>query len=113
MHPSSTPAQLIHRTTIALTQLHRLLQQAKDILANLHNLYLLPTGQVDPNFQRPFHPLPAPPSFAVPILSPTSSCDSAPIVSLSDVHLDLPILLPTHLLQSHNHPRRNVNHHHH
>ena len=79
MHPSSTTAQLIHRTTIALTQLHRLLQQATDILANLHNLYLLHTGQVDPNFQRTFPPLPAPPSFAVPILSPTSSCDSAPI----------------------------------
>ena len=79
MHPSSTPAHLIHRTTIALTQLHRLLQQATDILANLRNLYLLHTGQVDPNFQRTFPPLPAPPSLAAPILSPTSSCDSAPI----------------------------------
>ena len=79
MHPSSTPVQLIHRTTIALTQLHRLLQKATDILANLRNLYLLHTGQVDPNFQRTFPPLPAPPSFAVPIVSPTSSCDSAPI----------------------------------
>ena len=79
MHPSSTPAQLIHRATIALTQLHRFLQQATDILANLHNLYLLHTAQVDPDFQRTFPPLPAPPSFAVPILAPTSSCDSAPI----------------------------------
>ena len=79
MPHSSAPSQLIHRTTIALTQLHRLLQQATDILANLHNLYLLHTGQVDPNFQRTFPPLPAPPTFTVPIPSPTSSCDSAPI----------------------------------
>ena len=79
MPHSATPSQLIHRTTIALTQLHRLLQQATDILAHLHNLYLLHTGQVDPNFQRTFPSLPAPPTFTAPIPSPTSSCDSAPI----------------------------------
>ena len=76
MNPNSDYTQ---RTTIALTQLHRLLQQATDILANLHSLYLLHTGQVDAHFQRSFPPLPPPPSFTVPIPSPTSSCDSAPI----------------------------------
>ena len=110
MHPSSTPAHLIHRTTIALTQLHRLLQQATDILANLHNLYLLHTGQVDPNFNA--HSL----HCQHLLLLQSPSCHPLPLVtqhplSLSDEHLDLPILLPTHLLQSHNHPRRNVNHH--
>ena len=79
MNPSPDQIQLIHRTTIALTQLHRLLQQATDILANLHRLYLLHTGQVDTRFQRSFPPLPSPPSFTIPVPSPTSSCDSAPI----------------------------------
>ena len=54
MNPSPDHTQLIHRTTIALTQLHRLLQQATDILAKLHRLYLLHTGQVDAHFQRSF-----------------------------------------------------------
>ena len=75
-NPSHT--ELLHRTTIALTQLQRLLQQATDILSNLHTLYLLHTEQVDAHFQRSFPPLPPPPSCAVPIPSPTSSCDSAP-----------------------------------
>ena len=79
MHSSPDQARLLHRTTIALTQLHRLLQQATDILANLHSLYLVHTRQVDSQFQRSFPPLPPAPSTTVPILSPTSSCDSAPI----------------------------------
>lgn len=70
MNPSSEHSQLLHRTTMALTQLHRLLQQATDILANLHSLFLLHTGEVDAHFQR---------SFTVPIPSPTSSCDTPPI----------------------------------
>ena len=78
MHSTADQARLLHQTTIALTQLHRLLQQATDILANLHSLYLVHTRQVDPQFQRPFPPLPPAPTTAVPILSPTSSCDSAP-----------------------------------
>ena len=39
---------------------------------------LVHTQQVDPHFPRPFPPLPPAPLTAVPILSPTSSCDSAP-----------------------------------
>ena len=65
MNPNPAQTQLLHRTT--------------DILANQHSLYLLHTGQVDAHFQRSFPPLPPPPSFTVPIPSPTSSCDSAPI----------------------------------
>ena len=60
-------------------QLDRLLQQATDIIADLHNLYLLHTGQVDNQFQCSFPPLPPPPSFTIPLPSPTSSCDSAPV----------------------------------
>ena len=78
MQSHADQARLIHRTTIALNQLHRLLQQATDILANLHSLYLVHTQQVDPHFHRPFPALPPAPLTAVPIPSPTSSCDSAP-----------------------------------
>ena len=78
MQSHAGQARLIHRTTIALNQLHRILQQATDILANLHSLYLVHTQQVDPHFHRPFPALPPAPLTAVPILSPTSSCDSAP-----------------------------------
>ena len=78
MQPHADQVRLIHRTTIALSQLHRILQQATDILANLHSLYLVHTQQVDPHFPRSFPPLPPAPLTAVPILSPTSSCDSAP-----------------------------------
>ena len=78
MNTNPDQAKLIHRATIALTQLHRLLQQATDILADLHSLYLLHTRQVDNHFQRSFPPLPPPPSFTIPVPSPTSSCDSAP-----------------------------------
>ena len=78
MHSQTPPIRLLHRTTIALNQLHRLLQQATDILANLHSLYLVHTQPVDPHFQRPFPALPPAPLTAVPIPSPMSSCDSAP-----------------------------------
>ena len=78
MQSHADQARLIHRTTIALNQLHRILQQATDILANLHSLYLVHTRQVDPHFHRPFPALPPAPLTAVPIPSPTSSCDSAP-----------------------------------
>ena len=78
MNNSPHQANLLRRTAIALTQLHRLLQQATDILADLHNLFLHHTGQVDQHFQRSFPPLPPPPSFTIPLPSPTSSCDSAP-----------------------------------
>ena len=70
--------RLLHRTTIALSQLYRLLQQATDILSNLHSFYLVHTQQVDPHFHRPFQTLSPAPITAVPIPSPTSSCDSAP-----------------------------------
>ena len=78
MQPHADQARLIHRTTIALSQLHSILQQATDILANLHSLYLVHTQQVDPHAHRPFPALPPAPLTAVPILSPTSTCDSAP-----------------------------------
>ena len=45
---------LLQRTTIALAQLQHLLQQATDILADLHSLYLIHTGQVDSQLHRPF-----------------------------------------------------------
>ena len=83
MQSHTDQVSLIHRTTIALSQLHRILQQATDILANLHGLYLVHTQQVDPHFHRPFPPLPPAPLTAVPILSPTSSCDPAPAVSIA------------------------------
>ena len=54
MHSNADQARLLHQTTIALTQLHRPLQQATDILANLHSLYLVHTRQVDPQFQLSF-----------------------------------------------------------
>ena len=54
MQSGADQARLLHRTTIALTQLHRILQQATDILANLHSLYLVHTRQVDPQFQLSF-----------------------------------------------------------
>ena len=78
MNHNPDHTELLHRATIALTQLQRLLQQATDILANLHTLYLLHTRQVDAHFPRSFPPLPPPPSCTIPIPSPTSSCDSAP-----------------------------------
>ena len=78
MQPHADQVRLLHRTTIALSQLHRLLQQATDILSNLHSFYLVHTQQVDPQFHRPFPTLPPAPLTAVPIPSPTSSCDSAP-----------------------------------
>ena len=78
MQSHADQVRLLHRTTIALSQLHRLLQQATDILSNLHSFYLVHTQQVDPQFHRPFPTLPPAPLTAVPIPSPTSSCDSAP-----------------------------------
>ena len=78
MHSHADQVRLLHRTTIALSQLHRLLQQATDILSNLHSFYLVLTQQVDPHFHRPFPTLSPAPITAVPIPSPTSSCDSAP-----------------------------------
>ena len=100
MQSPADQARLLHRTTIALSQLHGLLQQATDVLANLHSLYLVHTRQVDPQFHRPFPPLPP----AVPIPSPTSSCDSAPTAPSSTHH---------HSLQSHKHPQPPPLHHHH
>ena len=79
MNNSTEQVSLLRCTTIALTQLHRLLQQATDILADLHSLFLLHTGQVDQHFQRSFPPLPPPPSFTIPLPSPTSSYNSAPV----------------------------------
>ena len=58
MQSHADQARLLHRTTIALSQLHRLLQQATDVLANLHSLYLVHTRQVDPQLHRPFPPSP-------------------------------------------------------
>ena len=84
MQSHADQARLIHRTTIALNQLHRILQQATDILANLHSLYLVHTRQVDPHFHRPFPALPPAPLTAVPIPSPTSSCDSAPAAPIKN-----------------------------
>ena len=43
MHSHADQVRLLHRTTIALSQLHRLLQQATDILSNLHSFYLVHT----------------------------------------------------------------------
>ena len=90
MPPPADQVRLLHRTTIALSQLHRLLQQATDILANLHSIYLVHTQQVDPHFHRSFPPLPPAPLTAVPILSPTSSCDSAPPVPIKHAPLAPP-----------------------
>ena len=75
--------RLLHRTTVALSQLQNLLRQATDVVTNLHHTYLLYSAQVDVPLSRgpllaSFPPLPPPPATAVPILSPTSSCDSAP-----------------------------------
>ena len=91
MQSHADQARLLHRTTIALSQLHRLLQQATDILANLRSLYLVHTRQVDPQFHHPFPPLPPAPITAVPIPSPTSSCDSAPTAPIKHAPPQPPI----------------------
>ena len=78
MENQTQSVNLLQRTAVALSQLHHLLQQATDILADLHGLHLIHTGHVDPHFHRSFPPLPAPPPFVVPVPSPTSSCDSSP-----------------------------------
>ena len=78
MQSHADQVRLLHRTTIALSQLHRLLQQATDILSNLHSFYLVHTQQVDLISIGLFRIFSLAPITAVPIPSPTSSCDSAP-----------------------------------
>ena len=57
---STTPdvTTILQRTTVALTQLHKLLQTAADLLANLHSMFLVHTHQVDPHLHATFPPLP-------------------------------------------------------
>ena len=78
MNSNTGVPSLIQRSIVALTQLHHLLQQATDILADLHSLYLIHTEQVDPHFHRPFPPLPTPPPRPLPIPSSASFCDTPP-----------------------------------
>ena len=76
--PPADLTTILQRTTVALTQLHRLLQTATDILSDLHSIYLAHTHQVDPHLHRTFPPLPAPPARPLPVPSTTSSCDTPP-----------------------------------
>ena len=107
MQSHADQARLLHRITIALSQLHRLLQQATDILANLHSLYLVHTRQVDGLF-------PPAPITAVPVPSPTSSCDSAPTAPIKHAPPQPPIsqASSTSTSQPPPPPRRNANLHH-
>ena len=114
MQSHADQARLLHRTTIALSQLHRLLQQATDILANLHSLYLVHTRQVDPQLHRPFPPLQLP-SQQFLSLPPPPLATRLPLPPSSTHHHSLQFHKhpqPPHLHHHHHHPRRNANLHH-
>ena len=83
MSSKLTPLQndtttLLHKTAVALSQVHNLLRQATDIVAHLHTVFLHHSHQADPTFRQHFQPLPTPPNHPIRLPSTTSSCDSAP-----------------------------------
>ena len=83
MSSTPTPLQndtstLLHKTAVALSQVHNLLRQATDIVAHLHTVFLHHSHQADPTFRQHFQPLPTPPHHPIRLPSTTSSCDSAP-----------------------------------
>ena len=76
--PQNDTSTLIHKTAVALSQVHNLLRQATDIVAHLHTVFLHHSHQADPTFRQHFQPLPTPPNHPIRLPSTTSSCDSAP-----------------------------------
>ena len=83
MSSTPTPLQndtstLLHKTAVALSQVHNLLRQATDMVAHLHTVFLHHSHQADPTFRQHFQPLPTPPHHPIRLPSTTSSCDSAP-----------------------------------